>query len=43
MLTMTAVPNGHNVLWESPHETEAAILDFLEKAVPAGSGSASVG
>ncbi len=31
-LTMAAVPNGHNVLWESPAETEAAILGFLEKA-----------
>lgn len=33
-LTMAAVPNGHNVLWESPAETEAAILAFLEKTVP---------
>jgi lipase len=32
LLTMAAVPNGHNVLWESPAETEAAILDFLAKA-----------
>jgi lipase len=31
LLTMAAVPNGHNVLWESPLETEAAILDFLAK------------
>jgi pimeloyl-ACP methyl ester carboxylesterase len=31
LLTMAAVPNGHNVLWESPQETEAAILSFLEK------------
>ncbi len=30
-LTMAAVPNGHNVLWESPLETEAAILGFLAK------------
>lgn len=29
LLTMAAVPNGHNVLWESPRETEAAIVDFL--------------
>lgn len=31
LLTMAAVPNGHNVLWESPVETEAAILAFFEK------------
>jgi pimeloyl-ACP methyl ester carboxylesterase len=31
LLTMAAVPNGHNVLWESPVETEGAILGFLEK------------
>jgi lipase len=29
-LTMAAVPHGHNVLWESPAETRAAIVDFLE-------------
>lgn len=29
-LTLTAVPNGHNVLWESPRETGAAIADFLD-------------
>lgn len=29
LLKMTAVPNGHNVLWESPAQTTAAILDFL--------------
>lgn len=29
LLKMTAVPNGHNVLWESPRETIAAIVDFL--------------
>jgi lipase len=28
-LTMAAVPHGHNVLWESPAETTAAIADFL--------------
>jgi lipase len=31
LLTMAAVPNGHNVLWESPRETEAAIVDFLKR------------
>jgi lipase len=28
-LTVRPVPNGHNVLWESPSETEAAIEEFL--------------
>jgi lipase len=28
-LKMAAVPNGHNVLWESPAETTAAIAEFL--------------
>jgi lipase len=28
-LTVRPVPNGHNVLWESPAETEAAIEEFL--------------
>lgn len=31
MLTLVAVPNGHNVLWESPVETAAAINGFLVK------------
>lgn len=30
LVTVTEVPNGHNVLWESPQETLAAIEDFLE-------------
>jgi lipase len=34
LLTMAAVPNGHNVLWDSPLETEAAILGFLAKPAP---------
>ncbi|HET7591050.1 MAG TPA: alpha/beta hydrolase [Solirubrobacterales bacterium] len=29
LLTMVAVPNGHNVLWEAPAETTAAVQDFL--------------
>ncbi len=29
LLRMVAVPNGHNVLWESPAETAAAIAEFL--------------
>lgn len=29
LLKMVAVPNGHNVLWESPLETTAAIAEFL--------------
>jgi lipase len=31
LLTLAAVPNGHNVLWESPVETEAAIDSFLAR------------
>jgi len=29
LLTVTTVPNGHNMLWESPVETGAAIESFL--------------
>lgn len=29
LLTLKAVPNGHNLLWESPRESEAAIAEFL--------------
>lgn len=29
LLELVPVPNGHNVLWESPRETTAAILGFL--------------
>jgi lipase len=32
MLTKVPVPNGHNVLWESPQETLAAVEQFLEPA-----------
>jgi lipase len=31
-LTVVTVPNGHNVLWESPAETAAAIESFLTSA-----------
>jgi pimeloyl-ACP methyl ester carboxylesterase len=31
LLTLVAVPNGHNVLWESPAETFAAIEGFLAR------------
>jgi lipase len=31
-LTVKPVPNGHNVLWEAPAETEEAIESFLEAA-----------
>lgn len=31
MLTVAEVPNGHNVLWESPAETAAAIERFLRE------------
>jgi len=30
LVTMVAVPNGHNVLWESPAETIGAIESFLD-------------
>jgi pimeloyl-ACP methyl ester carboxylesterase len=29
LLTMVAVPHGHNLLWEAPAETEAAVVGFL--------------
>jgi lipase len=29
-LTVTTVPNGHNVLWESPTETIAAVAGFFQ-------------
>lgn len=29
LLTMAAVPNGHNLLWEAPAETLAAVTGFL--------------
>jgi lipase len=29
LLTLKGVPNGHNVLWESPAETIAALSEFL--------------
>jgi len=29
LLTLRAVPHGHNLLWESPRESEAAIAEFL--------------
>ncbi|MGH2976393.1 MAG: alpha/beta fold hydrolase [Solirubrobacterales bacterium] len=31
LLTETTVPNGHNVLWESPQETIVAIERFLDQ------------
>ncbi|HXS32740.1 MAG TPA: alpha/beta fold hydrolase [Solirubrobacterales bacterium] len=33
LLTVTTVPNGHNVLWESPVETGEAVERFLGDAV----------
>ena len=41
-LTVTTVPNGHNVLWESPAETIAAVAAFLEGGFEAA-GSAPDG
>ncbi len=34
LLIEVTVPNGHNVLWEAPEETRAALEEFLER-VPA--------
>jgi lipase len=31
LLSVTVVPKGHNVLWESPHETISAVEAFLDK------------
>jgi lipase len=31
LLTREVVPNGHNVLWESPEETISAIEEFLDR------------
>jgi hypothetical protein len=38
-LTVTTVPNGHNVLWESPAETITAVAGFLEVGVEAAGGA----
>jgi lipase len=38
LLTLTGVPNGHNVLWESPEETIGAVERFLEPAAESVSG-----
>jgi lipase len=38
LLTKIVVPNGHNVLWESPAETFAAVEQFLEPAGEAVAG-----
>jgi lipase len=35
LLTIKAVPNGHNVLWEASKETESAIEEFLDAGVAA--------
>lgn len=37
LLTAVTVPNGHNVMWESPAETIEAIERFLEDANPVSS------
>jgi lipase len=41
-LKVVTVPNGHNVLWESPAETIAAVDGFLEEGAEVA-GSASEG
>jgi lipase len=35
LLTVATVPNGHNVLWESPLETIGAVESFLESSATA--------
>jgi lipase len=42
-LTVATVPNGHNVLWESPAETFAAVTGFLESGVEAAAGALDEG
>lgn len=37
LLTVATVPNGHNVLWESPDETIGAVESFLEATAAAAS------
>jgi pimeloyl-ACP methyl ester carboxylesterase len=39
MLTAVTVPNGHNMLWESPEQTIAAIERFVGGAEAESSGS----
>ena len=44
LLTRVDVPNGHNVLWESPRETMDALERFLdpgEPPVPSGAAHSS--
>ena len=41
LLSVATVPNGHNVLWESPVETLAAVETFLTSAAPAGQPTVS--
>lgn len=38
-LTVVTVPNGHNVLWDSPTETIAAVADFLGDGVEGPRGA----
>jgi lipase len=39
-LTIVEVPNGHNVLWESPAETLGAIADFVGRPAPVAEAGA---
>jgi lipase len=39
LLTAVTVPNGHNLLWESPRETIDAVAGFLETASAAAESS----
>ncbi len=42
-LTVATVPNGHNVLWESPAETIATVSRFLESGAEAAGGASGEG
>jgi lipase len=41
-LTVATVPNGHNVLWESPAETIGAVAAFLEDGIDGAAGEGSI-
>jgi lipase len=42
-LTVITVPNGHNVLWESPTETIAAVAAFLNGGIEVAGGTTAEG
>jgi len=42
LLTMGVVPNGHNMLWDSPAETTSVILEFLAKTASSANAGLTV-